>query len=197
MQYCSKCGKELMEGSQFCPGCGQAVGGQQTQQPVYPQPRQSYPQPVYQNTFGILQQLSSKIKTNAVIWIIIAVFQFIVGLFNMVVGFALNADYEDGTTNIIMGIFVILVGVMNMINASRDLKYSKDVLVRPLGIVKRFQPVGNLIGTLIYNLFFGGIIGIVGSIYAFILRNFVMTNAAQFEVIEANCTQNTVPQMHN
>ena len=27
MAFCSNCGKEILEGSKFCPGCGQAVGG--------------------------------------------------------------------------------------------------------------------------------------------------------------------------
>lgn len=133
----------------------------------------------------LLQQLSSKVKTNAIIWIVIACIQFFIGMVNIVIGFVLNADYEDGTSNLITGFFVIIVGVLNIVNATRSLKYSKEVLTKPVGIVQSFQPVGNLIGTLIYNLLLGGIIGVAGSIYAFILRSFVLSNTAQFQLIEA------------
>ena len=192
MAFCSKCGREIANGSQFCSGCGQPVSEQAAQQAiyqsqqVYQQPMQSVPYPQQgSNPMFLLQQLCSKIKTNSIIWIVIACVQFFIGMVNIVIGFALNADYEDGTTNLITGFFVIIVGVLNIVNATRSLKYSREVLTKPVGIVQSFQPVGNLIGTLIYNLLLGGIIGVAGSIYAFILRSFVLSNTAQFQLIEA------------
>lgn len=195
MPFCSKCGKEIVNGSQFCPGCGQPVSMQASAQ-YASQAWQAYQQPytqqqVYQKPPFLLQQLSSKIRTNAIIWIVIACIQFIIGMANIAVGFALNADYGDGTTNLITGFFVIIVGVLNIVNAAKDLKYSSEVLAKPAGIVQNFQPVGSLIGTLIYNLLLGGIIGVAGSIYSFILRNFVLSNAAQFQSIESDFVKNT------
>lgn len=196
MAFCTKCGKGIVSGSQFCSGCGQAVVGQSA-----PQPQQAYQQPQPQQTYqqppSLLQQLSSKIKTNSIIWIVIACLQFAIGLFYIVVGFVVYDNYENGLSYIIGGAFVILVGVLNITSASKDFKYSSDVFVNPVGIVARFQPLGNLIGTLIYNLLFGGIIGVVGSIYAFVLRNFVLTNTTQFQAIEVDFRNYSAQQMQN
>lgn len=198
MTFCSQCGKEVADTAQFCSECGQAVGNQGNsaqqvvrQQPV--QPTYQQPQFVYQQP-NLLQQLSSKIKTDAVIWIVVACLQFVIGIFNIAVGFALNVDYEDGTMNFITGACVLLVGVVNLVNSMRDMKYSKEVLIRPAGIMQRFEPIGGLIGTLVYNLLLGGVIGVVGSIYGFVLRNFVVSNAAQFQAIESSCSSNAVIQ---
>lgn len=183
MAYCSKCGREMAEGSQFCSGCGQSAGNPANVSPqtVYRQPVQPiYPQP------NLLQQLSSKIKTDAILWIVIACLQFVIGFFNIAVGIALYTDYDDGMINLITGLCVWMVGVSNLVVSIRNMRYSKEVLVRPIGIVQRFQPVGGLIGTLVYNLLLGGFIGVIGTIYGFMLRNFVISNAAQFQAIEAD-----------
>lgn len=194
MAFCSKCGKEIPNGAQFCTGCGQAAYPPQAPY----QPPQNFQQPVrppfFPQPHPLVQQLSSKIKTSAVIWILIAAFQFIAGLLNLVVGFELNAGHDDGAVNIFVGIFVILIGVLNSVMASRNLDYSQEVLANPVGIVNTYKPVGGLIGTLVYNLFFGGIIGIAGSIYAFVLRSFVMSHASQFQAIEAGYSGNAVTQ---
>lgn len=191
MAFCSECGKEVAEDSQFCPECGRTVSNQvnSAQQTCYQQPvqptYQTPPQSVYLQP-NLIQQLSTKIKTDAIIWIVIACLQFLIGIFNIVTGLVLNADYEDGTMNLITGFFVILVGIINLVNSMRSIKYSKEVLIRPVGIVQRFEPIGGLVGILIYNLLFGGIIGAFGSIYGFVLRNFVISHAAQFQAIESS-----------
>ena len=98
------------------------------------------------------------------------------------------------------GVIVLIIAVLNTLFSVRDFKYSKEVLVSPVGIVEKYQSIGGLIGTLIYNVLFGGIIGIAGSIYGFVLRSFVMSNQAQFMQIEqsfANSSAASNNTLHN
>ena len=172
MAFCPKCGKKVADGSRFCPGCGHAVGAQFAQSSTY------------QQSLNALQQLSSKVKINAIIWIVVASLQVIIGAYNIIVGCALIADYDEGMVNIITGIFVLIVAVMNYISASRDNKYSKEILNKPVVIFSKYSPIGAYIGNMIYNLLFGGIIGVAGSIYELYIRNFVISNKNLFDNIE-------------
>ena len=65
--YCSKCGAELQENAVFCNRCGQAIGTQTstTQSNIYQQTAYQSSSP------NIVKQLSGKIKTEAIIWIIV------------------------------------------------------------------------------------------------------------------------------
>lgn len=175
MAFCSKCGKALEDNVSFCDVCGQKVETQTTQQQTVS----------YEQHGNLLQQLSGKIKTEAIIWVIVASLQVLIGFFNIMIGIALNADYEDGTTNIITGVFVLFVAVINYVSSSQDFKYSRKILEQPTGILAKYSPIGNYIGNLIYNLIFGGVVGVVGSIYGFFVRNFVVSNEAYFKSIES------------
>lgn len=117
----------------------------------------------------LLTKLSERIKMNGVIWMVIAVIQIIIGL--------------CGTW------LPLIVGIVNIISAMKDMNYSKTVLENPNGIVKNFESVTSPVITLIYNLVIGGVIGVVGSIYYFVgLRGFVMENKNAFLALEQNPT---------
>ena len=135
-----------------------------------------------------LAKLSSKIKTGGIIWIVIASLQFIFGLYYLILGLAyLGTWYEENAMpNIVVGVFILLVGVLNLVNSIKDIKYSKEILSRPVGIVANFTPVGKYVGNLIYNFLLGGVIGIVGSIFAFVTRSYVLNNSTYFQSLEAN-----------
>ena len=140
--YCTKCGKELDKDTVICTGCGCLA------QPELVQPKKVDP---------LVIQLSEKIKTNAIIWIVIGAFQILTGVF-------------------------FIVGILNILSAINDMKYASAVVENPQGIVARFEPLTMPIVVLAYNLIFGGLIGVAGSIYYFIgIRNFVMTNRLAFE----------------
>ena len=65
------------------------------------------------------------------------------------------------------------------------MNYSKNILIQPQGIVNKEKPLVGSIAVLVYNLFFGGILGVAGSIYYLVgIRNFVMTNANAFMALE-------------
>ena len=122
-------------------------------------------------TDDILIKLSERLKINGIIWIVIAVLQIIIGL--------------CGT------ILPLVVGILNIISAVKDLNYSKTVLENPNGIVKYFESLTSPIITLVYNLLIGGVIGVVGSTYYFIaLRGFVMENESAFLALENSIANN-------
>lgn len=162
MKYCTKCGTQLHDDAAFCSACGY---------PAAPNPNAaSYTTPytapyAAPNANSLLTKLSERVKTNGIIWIVIAVLQIIIGL--------------SGT------ILPLIVGVLNMISAVKDMNYSKEVLNNPVGIVNNFESITSPVITLVYNLVIGGVIGVVGSLYYFIaLRGFVMENKNEFLALE-------------
>ena len=150
MKYCTKCGKELFDEAVICPGCGC---------PAAANASVSAPANV------LLTKLSERIKTNSILWIVIAVLQIIIG---------------------ISGVWLpLIVGVLNLIHAVNDMTYSTTVLENPNGIVSNYESLTSPIITLVYNLLIGGVIGVAGSIYYFIaLRGFVMENKQSFLSLE-------------
>lgn len=160
MKYCSKCGKELFDEAVLCPGCGCPVP------PVQP----TYAPPMTPQA-DLVPKLSEKTKTNGMIWLVI-------GILQLLAGFALMSMEESS-------MFLLVIGVLNICNSISDLNYSKSVLQKPVGIVRRHEALAGPIITLIYNLVVGGLIGVIGSIYYLVaIRNFVMENKQAFLVIE-------------
>ncbi|MBE6941685.1 MAG: hypothetical protein E7455_05345 [Ruminococcaceae bacterium] len=109
----------------------------------------------------LVRKLAEKVKTNGIIWLVIGILQILAGVF---------ANW-----------FVLIVGVLNVVSSVQDMNYSKQLPDNPTGIIQKFEPVTGPVITLVYNLIFGGIIGVVGSIYYFVgIRSFVMENKAAF-----------------
>lgn len=124
-------------------------------------------------TPDLLSRLSEKVKTNGILWLILGCLQILLGILQML---SLQSGY-----------FVSIVGVLNIINAVNDLKYSTTVLENPVGIVGKFEPLTAPILTMVYNLLFGGLIGVIGSIYYLVaIRGFVMENKAEFLRFDPN-----------
>lgn len=114
---------------------------------------------------NLVSTLADRVKINGIIWIIVGSLQIF---------FALFVDW-----------FVLIVGVLNFISAIQDMNYSSKVRSHPVGIVEKFQPLVWPIIVLLYNLIFGWVIGIAGSIYYLAaVRNYVITNTAAFRDIE-------------
>lgn len=107
----------------------------------------------------LVVKLSEKVKTNGIIWLVIGIVQIVAGLF--------------------LNWFLLVVGALNIISSVQDMNYSKTMLEDSSGIVEKYEPLTGPIITLIYNLIFGGVIGVIGSIYYFVgIRSFVMENKA-------------------
>ena len=107
-----------------------------------------------------LNTLSERIKINGIIWLIVGILQICTGVF-------------------------FIVGILNIITAINDLKASKNVFQYRVGLVKAYEPLVSPIIVFIYNLIFGGLIGIAGSLYYFIcIRGFVMENKDYFNTLK-------------
>ena len=73
----------------------------------------------------------------------------------------------------------MIVGVLNIISAIQDIIFSGKMLKNPNGIVDKVRPLVGAILILIYNVIFGGVLGVAGSIYYLVgIRNFVMKTKA-------------------
>lgn len=155
MKYCEKCGTELLDEAVICVGCGCEVVPKNTQSA----------NTLNQDPQKMLNTLSSRLNTNGIIWIVIGALQILGGIF---INWAL-----------------LIVGVLNIISSVQDMNYSKELLQNQNGIVAKFEPLTGPIITLVYNLIFGGVIGVVGSIYYFFaIRNYVMENKSFFLSLE-------------
>lgn len=191
-KFCMNCGKKLDDNIRFCSGCGAEVSGSAdvtnnstapnnqgannyqnsyNSQNAFNNSNNYNAQMPYNNAFNpntpesLLRTLSERYKINAIIWFIIAGIQVILGI----------------TINWIL----LIVAALNIVAAVQDLNYSKNILIQPQGIVNKEKPLVGSIAVLVYNLFFGGILGVAGSIYYLVgIRNFVMTNANAFMALE-------------
>ena len=109
----------------------------------------------------LVDKLTSKIRTENIVWIVIAAFQ-------------------------IMSIVGIVCGIYNLIVSISNLDASNRIKEHPVGIVSAFEPMSGCIVVLCINLFFGAFIGIIGSLYhIFGVRGFVMDHKEDFLKIEA------------
>ena len=194
--FCPKCGRQVSEKDGFCSSCGTSLKNdnayaRQPQSDYYNQ-QTSYQQEYAASNLSastLIQQLCGKIQTEAIVWIVIASIQVVIALFNIGIGMSINSHYYsagEGTTNIVSGLFILIVAITNFVFSAKDFRYAKRIVSNPVGIVKKYQPVGGLIATMIWNFFMGGIIGVVGSIFCFITRNFVIQNQSEFEAIETH-----------
>ena len=108
---------------------------------------------------GKLRSLAARIRLNGILWILIGALQLLTGVFGV-------------------------VGILNIISGFRSLRKAKRLLTHRVGIVAAYSPIAVPLIVLAYNLFFGGIVGIVGSIFYFVaIRGFVMKNKAYFKAL--------------
>ena len=156
-KFCSNCGNEVHENAVVCIKCGCAI----------PQMDASK-QYMAQNKKSVLDVISQRIQINGIIWLAVGAFQIILGL-----------------SYLAQNWFLLIVGAINLVFGVADLKYSKDCLVRPIGIVKQAKPLARTVIVLVYNLLIGAIIGVAGSIYYLVaVRAYILENERSFLEIE-------------
>lgn len=147
--FCSNCGNQVDDNINFCSKCGFRLKKQN----------------VKSSNSNLLNILSERVRTNAIIWLVIGILQVLGGLF--------------------IEWWILIVGVLNIVSSIKDMTYSKEILDKPVGIVKNCESLTGPIITLIYNLVIGGLIGVIGSIYYFVaIRSFVMENKEAFLLME-------------
>ena len=167
-RFCPNCGNQVDPKAVICVKCGCALP-----QTGYNSYGNSYHNPGV-TAPSVVTTISQRLKTNSIIWIVIAAIQLLLGL--------------CGAWG------CLIIGALNLISAIQDIKYSKSILQQPTGIVDRVKPLAGAVITLIYNLLIGGIVGVVGSIYYFVaVRGYVMENQEVFLSIEAQTNAGTCP----
>ena len=172
---------------------------QTTYNPPSPKDIKNYQQKISDNIF--INKLSSKVKTEAIIWVVVASIQILMAIIYFISGItefkkATRYYYDSGNNtatiiNIITSIILIIVAIINYYYSSSQFKYAKEVKIKPTGIVSRYKPISGLILNLIYNLLFGGIVGVAGTIVGFVTRSFVMKNENVFLDIESRNKRNS------
>ena len=157
-KFCTNCGAALAENAMFCSACGTKCDVGKEEQAVNQTVNT-------QQASDLLKKLSERVKTNAIIWIVIAGVQLLLSIF--------------------VNWMFMIVGIINLVSAISDLKYSKSVLQNSAGIVDKVKSLVGPIITLAYNLILGGVIGVAGSIYYLIaVRGFVMENESAFRLLD-------------
>lgn len=180
MKYCSKCGRELMDEAVICPGCGCEVEGARRGVNV---PR--YTKDDYEDARAILQQ---KMKTVRWFWTILGSIQTLAGVPLLIISFVILVDEAfdiEAHPFFLASLSVLVVGIINLKFANTYKKLMEAFERRPVGIQEYYDnALGRIVGGLIFNLFFGGLIGIIGSILEFSARNYVLNNRRLFREIE-------------
>lgn len=107
-----------------------------------------------------LKELANRVRISAIIWLIIGIVQ-------------------------VCMVATCIVGFLNIWTSIQNLQISKNMMTRRVGLVKAYTPMTGFIITLLYNLIFGGVIGIVGSLYYyFCIRGYVMDNKEYFNTLK-------------
>lgn len=176
--FCEKCGENLSDSTKFCPSCGTPIGGR----------------PTSSNT---IKTLADKEKLSATFCIMVAGLQAFWFLLMIVV--AANVWWWSGVEYFISMLLVAGVSALNFVAGFKSLKFSKEILIQPNGILKRYSNINPFIGAIVYNgillvinLIDVSILGIIitalavgVSIYDLIvIRNFVMENQDELRQLE-------------
>lgn len=159
VKYCQFCGAEMGDQAAFCKQCGKkaAAASGPAQGSYQSSTRTTNPQ--------ILNVLSSRLKTNGTIWIIIGIIQILIGICGTIVP--------------------LIVGILNIVSAIKDMNKGNEILTNPKGIVAAYEPMTMPIIVLVYNLLVGGVIGVAGSIYYFVaVRGYIMEHKNEFIDLE-------------
>ena len=107
-----------------------------------------------------LKTLADRVKLNGIIWIVIGILQLFTGIF-------------------------FIVGILNIISGVRDIQTAKKMPIYRVGLVNAYKPLVGPVIVFIYNLIFGGVIGIVGSLFYFFgIRGYVMDNQDYFNILK-------------
>lgn len=116
------------------------------------------------------QTIANLVVASAVIWLVISIFQILVGLVLLVFG---------------VGIVTLGCGCWNIYACIRNFKHANYVRTcsdpyQGVLIVKAYEDSwGSILLCLLINLFLGGGIGVVGAIYDFILRGYVLKHKSE------------------
>ena len=160
--FCYNCGANLPDDAAFCNKCGTKVVGDNVNQNLAGADDVAN---TSNSSKMLIDTICQRLQINGIIWIVIGSVQIYIGL---------TVQW-----------FVMVIGLLNILCAIVDLTIAKNFPQKPVGLIKRSKPLAGHIFILIYNLFVGGVIGVVGSIYYLLaVRQYVITNEAAFRKLE-------------
>lgn len=185
MAFCSKCGAELPVNGKFCEKCGASVlatGVSGNSAGV------GYAPPVKTPT----QKLAQREQIAAIVWMIVAVLQALIGLTNLAIsgglmwfGDLVNGIFESELLGFGLNwdaLFTLGLATLNAYGSYCSFKREKKVLARVPGIVAEYDRTLTMsIVAIVANVLLGAIIGIAGGVFDLFNRYYALSNANYLE----------------
>lgn len=122
--------------------------------------------------YPVVEEFSTKLKTSSVVWMIIGIMQIVIGFAS--VGISLGS------------ILISVCGISNVFASIKLNKKSQEFSETGRGMVEFVQgnTLGSVIATGIWNFLFGGVVGIVISIFEYIIYDYGKKHLQEFISIE-------------
>lgn len=162
---CKNCGSSASEGDVTCKNCGLPLSVAKV--------RLSDGDEDLNLPNATTNWLSRRVQTNGAIWLLIALYQILVGIPLAAVGY---------------GFVMIACGIWNMAQCIKDFRFAKVILAcdnagQARSIVSTIdQSKNSTVLFLFLNLFLGGVLGVIGCIYWLALRSKVLDRAPEMGV---------------
>ncbi|MFR5068690.1 MAG: hypothetical protein ACLTE2_01790 [Eubacteriales bacterium] len=140
----------------------------------------------------MVQQVASKIKSAAVFWLIWGILCAIIGIITVCVGAAASSsisgrlyryyyDTDPGVGGIVYGSFLLVAAIINIIYAVIHFGYAKEIFRNPAAVLRKIDSSGLYITSIVLNIIFGGVIGIIGGIMMLNTRTLARGNQFVFQ----------------
>lgn len=166
---CMRCGKKVMPNDAFCPSCGQSTG------------RSAYinPTPRFGTGYGEYyaksptEILTIREKAVGIVWLVVAVLQALLAFY------LFDNSWQWGEYS---WISVAVIAIWNVSGAYQSFQRARRVEARISGIVAEYRETftSNVV-CIVFNLVFGGFIGVVGGVFGLLNRDYAMRNASYLE----------------
>ena len=120
----------------------------------------------------VVYTIGKNMKISATTWLIIGIFQIMVGIPELFVGY---------------GVACIGLGIWNIVQSTNERKLANRFLQYPVGIYDYYYGQNqSIILALVINLIFGSVIGVIGAFVEMSIRNYVIAHRDELMVVEAS-----------
>lgn len=158
--FCSNCGKELINGSNFCDNCGQAVWERTS---TFDRGISFNIPQTDTKAYRLLNNFSNRVTINGIIWLFIGIDQLVTSGIRF---FLWLADASDGDKGIW---WILILGIINVFSAIGMLTSRKNILEKPVGIVAAHKIDGGLFMEYIWNIIVAVLCFCTGDYFFFLL----------------------------
>lgn len=113
----------------------------------------------------ILETLAKKEKTAGTMWLLLGIYQLIVGVFTLFLGY---------------GIACTFLGIWNIVTARKRKSFAQTLSQEPLVTLNYYKNnLSSCILFFILNLALGGFLGCLGSLYDLMIRNYALQHESE------------------